>query len=294
MKTSRLPVIAIAVSALLWGMWWIPLRWLGEMGFAPLPLNALLYGAGALVLLPFLLARGGLRRRPPHVLASGIALGFALIAWNLALLHGEVVRVTLLFYLSAVWASLMEWVVLHRRIRLARVVAVLLGLGGAWVLLGDGGGPPVPRSIGDWFGIISGLLFAIAVTVANVTKTLDSAEQTCVAFAAAAIIGFAATFAQFGGLPSSDVTPYAYGAVIGLAVVWLLPISLLLFWGARSLPPGRVSLLMLLGVVPAVLSATYLAVEPFTQIEAVGCALIIASGLIEGVFPDRAELEPLA
>ena len=294
MKTSRLPVIAIAVSALLWGVWWVPLRWLGEMGFAPLPLNALLYGAGALILLPFLLARGGLRRRPPHVLASGIALGFALIAWNLALLHGEVVRVTLLFYLSAVWACLMEWVVLHRRIRLARVVAVLLGLGGAWVLLGGGGGPPVPRGIGDWFGIVSGLLFAIAVTVANVTKALDSAEQTCVAFAAAAIIGFAATLAQFGGLPSPGVTPYAYGAVIGLAVVWLLPISLLLFWGARSLPPGRVSLLMLLGVVAAVLSAIYLAVEPFTQIEAVGCALIIASGLIEGVFPDRAELEPLA
>ena len=294
MKTSRLPVIAIAISALLWGMWWIPLRWLGELGFAPLPLNALLYGAGALVLLPFLLARGGLRRRPPHVLASGIALGFALIAWNLALLHGEVVRATLLFYLSVVWASLMEWVVLHRRIRLTRVVAVLLGLGGAWVLLGGGSGPPVPRCIGDWFGIVSGLLFAIAVTMASVTKALDSAEQTCVAFAAAAIIGFAATLAQSGGLPSPDVAPYAYGAVIGFAAVWLLPISLLLFWGARSLPPGRVSLLMLLEVVAAALSAAYLAAEPFTQIEAAGCGLIIASGLIEGVFPDHAELEPLA
>ena len=294
MKTSRLPVIAIAISALLWGMWWIPLRWLGELGFAPLPLNALLYGAGAVVLLPFLLARGGLRRRPPHVLASGIALGFALIAWNLALLHGEVVRATLLFYLSVVWASLMEWVVLHRRIRLTRVVAVLLGLGGAWVLLGGGSGPPVPRGIGDWFGIVSGLLFAIAVTMASVTKALDSAEQTCVAFAAAAIIGFAATLAQSGGLPSPDVAPYAYGAVIGFAAVWLLPISLLLFWGARSLPPGRVSLLMLLEVVAAALSAAYLAAEPFTQIEAAGCGLIIASGLIEGVFPDHAELEPLA
>ena len=266
MKTSRLPVIAIAISALLWGMWWIPLRWLGELGFAPLP----------------------------HVLASGIALGFALIAWNLALLHGEVVRATLLFYLSVVWASLMEWVVLHRRIRLTRVVAVLLGLGGAWVLLGGGSGPPVPRGIGDWFGIVSGLLFAIAVTMASVTKALDSAEQTCVAFAAAAIIGFAATLAQSGGLPSPDVAPYAYGAVIGFAAVWLLPISLLLFWGARSLPPGRVSLLMLLEVVAAALSAAYLAAEPFTQIEAAGCGLIIASGLIEGVFPDHAELEPLA
>lgn len=294
MRGSHLPVIAIAGSALLWGLWWIPLRWLGGLGFDSLPLNALLYGAGAMVLLPFVARDGGIIKRPPLVLASGIALGFALIAWNLALLHGEVVRATLLFYLSVVWASLMEWVVLHRRPRPVRIIGVLLGLGGAWILLGGDGGPPVPRGIGDWFGLVSGLLFAIAVTIASVTKELDSREQTCVAFITGAVIGCAATLALPGGVPSPTVAPQAYMAVIAVAVVILLPTCLLLFWGARALPPGRVSLLMLLEVVAAAVSASTIAGETFGAKEAAGCGLIMAAGLLEGFFPDREALKPLA
>jgi drug/metabolite transporter (DMT)-like permease len=294
MKSSHLPVIAIGASALLWGIWWIPLRWLGEFGFGPLPLNALLYGAGAIVLLPFIAPKLRGLRGQPEVLASGIALGFALIAWNLALLHGEVVRATLLFYLSVVWANLMEWVVLRRRVRLVRVVAVLLGLGGAWVLLGGDGGPPIPKGVGDWFGIISGLLFAIAVTIASVTKDLDSREQTCIAFVTAAVIGCGATLALPGGIPSPDVLPWTYVAVIAVAVFLLVPTCLLLFWGARFLSPGRVALLMLLEVVAAAISASTIAGEPFGMIEGLGCALIMGSGLLEGVFPGSPENQPTA
>lgn len=294
MRGSHLPVIAIAGSALLWGLWWIPLRWLGGLGFDSLPLNALLYGAGAMVLLPFVMKDGGFAKRPPLVLASGIALGFALITWNLALLHGEVVRATLLFYLSVVWATLMEWVVLHRRPRPVRGIAVLFGLGGAWVLLGGDGGPPVPQGIGDWFGIISGLVFAIAITIANVTEDLDSREQTCVAFITAAVIGCAATLALPSGVPSPMAAPQVYVAVIAIAVVILLPTCLLLFWGARSLPPGRVSLLMLLEVVAAAVSASTIAGETFGAKEAAGCALIMAAGLIEGFFPEPDALKPVA
>jgi drug/metabolite transporter (DMT)-like permease len=294
MMGFSLPVVAIGASALLWGIWWIPLRWLGGLGLDSLPLNALLYGAGAVILLPFVLRKGGLRKRPPLVLASGIALGFALIAWNLALLHGEVVRATLLFYLSVVWASLMEWVVLHRRMRAVRVVAIALGLGGAWVLLGGDGGPPIPRGIGDWFGIVSGLLFAIAVTMASVTEDLDSREQTCVAFVTAALIGLGATLALRGDMSSPVADPALYGAVILVAIVFLVPTCLLLFWGARTLPPGRVSLLMLLEVVAAAVSASSLAGEPFTFKEAAGCALIMAAGLLEGFFPDPEAMRPLA
>jgi drug/metabolite transporter (DMT)-like permease len=294
MMGFSLPVVAIGASALLWGIWWIPLRWLGGLGLDSLPLNALLYGAGAVILLPFVLRKGGLRKRPPLVLASGIALGFALIAWNLALLHGEVVRATLLFYLSVVWASLMEWVVLHRRMRAVRVVAIALGLGGAWVLLGGDGGPPIPRGIGDWFGIVSGLLFAIAVTMASVTEDLDSREQTSVAFVTAALIGLGATLALRGDMPSPVADPALYGAVIVVAIVFLVPTCLLLFWGARTLPPGRVSLLMLLEVVAAAVSASSLAGEPFAFKEAAGCALIMAAGLLEGFFPDPEAMRPLA
>ena len=73
-----------------------------------------------------------------------------------------------------------------------------------------------------------------------------------------------------------------------------MPTCLLLFWGARTLPPGRVSLLMLLEVVAAAVSASTLAGEPFAFKEAAGCGLIMAAGLLEGFFPDPEAMRPLA
>lgn len=287
MSSARLPTLAIAFSALLWGLWWIPLRWLDGLGLGSLPLNVLLYGIGAALLTPLVLHRGGYGRRPLAVLTSGIALGSALIAWNLALLHGEVVRATLLFYLSVVWASLLEWLVLRHRVRASRVFAVLLGLAGAWVLLGGDGQLPVPRDTGDWFGLVSGVLFAISITIASAADELDSLDQTYVAFITAGVLALIATLVRdTGGFPfPAETTKYLL--IGGVAMVWLIPICLLLFWGARYLPPGRVSLILLLEIIAAAVSAALLAGEPFGMKEIVGCLLITASGLVEGWFSER-------
>ena len=56
----------------------------------------------------------------------------------------------------------------------------------------------------------------------------------------------------------------------------------LLLWGARFLEPGRVSLLLLLEVAVAAISAALLAGEPFGPREALGCFLIPAAGALEG------------
>ena len=61
-----------------------------------------------------------------------------------------------------------------------------------------------------------------------------------------------------------------------------LPFTWLLLWGARFLEPGRVSLLLLLEVAVAAVSAALLAGEPFGPREAAGCLLILAAGTLEG------------
>ena len=78
----------------------------------------------------------------------------------------------------------------------------------------------------------------------------------------------------------------AWAALAALA--WLLPVTWLLLWGARFLEPGRVSLLLLLEVAVAAISAALLAGEPFGPREASGCLLILAAGALEGT----AELRP--
>ena len=289
-----LPAAAVALSAGLWGLWWLPLRALAEAGLSGAAVNAALYGITSLALLPWFwrrrrrIAAGGLL-----LLSAGGLFGAALVAWNLALILGEVVRVTLLFYLAPVWATLLALGVLREPVGGLRVVSVALGLAGAVVLLGFVGGLPVPRSGGDWLGLAAGVLFALSVTLVRKGQAIEGFEQTMIAFGSAALFSLLLLLL----LPDQGATfspsVLAWAALAALA--WLLPVTWLLLWGARFLEPGRVTLLLLFEVAVAALSAALLAGEPFGLREAGGCLLILAAGALEGwagLQPVRRQLGP--
>jgi hypothetical protein len=188
------PAGAVALSASLWGLWWLPLRALAEAGLSGPALNAALYGIAGAALAPWL--------------------------WR-------------------------------RRDRVA-----------------------------------AGVLFALSVTLVRKGEAISGLEQTMVSFAAAALL----SLLLLAATPAPD-TPVgaavlAWAALAALA--WLLPCTWLLLWGARFLEPGRVSLLLLLEVAVAALSAALLAGEPFGLREAAGCLLILAAGALEAA----AELRP--
>ncbi len=278
-RATLLPAAAIAFSAILWGLWWLPLRALAETGLSGAAANAALYTTAALALAPLgWLRRAELRRGGLLLLAAAGLFGLALVTWNLALIFGQVVRVTLLFYLAPVWATLLACLVLGERIAPVRVVSVLLGIGGAMVLLGFADGLPLPRSAGDWLGLATGVLFALSITLVRKGQGIDGRDQTLVAFAVAALLSLAMLLVW----PVADGPPLAALGWAALAsMVWLLPLTWLLLWGAGHLDPGRVSLLLLLEVVVAAASATLIAGEPFGLREAAGCVLIMTAGALE-------------
>jgi drug/metabolite transporter (DMT)-like permease len=286
-RSALLPAGAVALSAALWGLWWLPLRALSEAGLTGPAVNLALYGIASLVLLPWFwrrrrrLAAGGLL-----LLGAGGLFGAALVSWNLALIHGEVVRVTLLFYLAPIWATVLAVALLGERVGRERVVSVVLGLSGAVVLLGLGSGLPLPRSLGDWLGLAAGALFALSVTLVRKGEAIEGLEQTMVSFATAAVLSLALLLLT--PLPTAPIGPALLAWAALAALVWLLPTTWLLLWGARFLEPGRVSLLLLFEVAVAALSAALLAGEPFGLREAVGCILILAAGAMEGAAELRA------
>jgi drug/metabolite transporter (DMT)-like permease len=275
------PTGAVALSAALWGLWWLPLRALSEAGLSGPAVNAALYGIASVVLLPLFwrrrrrLAEGGLL-----LLGAGSLFGAALVCWNLALILGEVVRVTLLFYLAPVWATLLALGVLGEPIGRERAASVVLGLAGAVVLLGFAGGLPLPRSAGDWLGLAAGVLFAASVTLVRKGHATSGLEQTLVSFATAAMLSLALLLILPHQTSTAGAVVLVWAALAALA--WLLPVTWLLLWGARFLEPGRVSLLLLLEVAVAAISAALLAGEPFGLREAAGCILIVAAGALEG------------
>jgi drug/metabolite transporter (DMT)-like permease len=292
-RAPGLAAAAVALSASLWGVWWLPLRALAEAGLTGPALNAALYGIACVVLLPWYwrrrarLAAGGLL-----LLGAGGLFGAALVSWNLALILGEVVRVTLLFYLAPVWATLLALALLREPVGRLRVVSVVLGLAGAVILLGFAGGPPLPRSLGDWLGLAAGVLFALSVTLVRKGQATSGLDQTLVSFAAAALL--ALLLLPVTPPPGGPIafSVLAWAALAALA--WLLPCTWLLLWGARFLEPGRVSLLLLLEVAVAATSAALLAGEPLGLREAAGCLLILAAGALEGAAELRPARRPLS
>jgi drug/metabolite transporter (DMT)-like permease len=162
------------------------------------------------------------------------------------------------------------------------------------VLLGFAGGLPLPRAAGDWLGLAAGVLFALSVTLVRKGQAIQGFEQTLVSFAAAALLSLALLVAMPDQTSTVDTTILVWAALAALA--WLLPVTWLLLWGARFLEPGRVSLLLLLEVAVAAVSAALLAGEPFGLREAAGCVLIVAAGALEGwseLRPGRREVAAL-
>ena len=291
MRWSASPPAIVAVAAVFWGLWWLPLRGLQDLvepGIGPAALNLWLYAVAALVLLPVLWARRGRLAMGGLPLAvAAVLFGLAIIAWNGALQTGQVVRVTLLFYLAPIWGTLLERIVLGESVGGRRLVAIALGFGGALVLLADGW-PPVPRALGDWLGLGAGMVFAGSATAARYGR-VDSRALTALAFLAAAVVaGAAAAFAtDRPALPSLG----SLGWIAAVSLLWLVPVTWALLWGAGRLDPGRLALLMLLEVVAAAVSAALLAGEPFGLREAAGCVLILAAGALEALGQRNARSE---
>jgi len=272
------PATVVAVSAVFWGLWWLPLRSLGATGLGPMALNFWLYMLAALALLPMLWAlRAKAVAGGVPLLLSAALFGVAILAWNGALQTGEVVRVTLLFFLMPVWATVLGRLFLAEPMGGRRVAAICFGIGGALVLLAEAW-PPVPKALGDWLGLSSGMLFAGSATAARFGR-VDGRVLTALAF----LIG-SALAAIVVGLGPEPAFPPSLGALLPVAAValfWLMPITWAQLWGSGRMDPGRLALLMLLEVVAAAVSAALLTDEPFGLREAAGCVLILAAGALE-------------
>lgn len=285
---AHVPSTAVAVSAIIWGLWWIPIRWLGESGLHGTWASFGVYAVSLLLFVPLgWLRRDTLRAGGVPLLLTGALFGLMMVLWNHAVLIGEVVRVVLLFYLAPVWATVLGVLVLGERVGRWRLVSIVLGLSGAAVVLGFEGGLPLPRAAAEWMGLAAGFLFALSATLARRAPDVSDVDKSTVSFVAA--LAAALVLAAFDPAPAPglavmlDAAPLAAFA----AFAWMLPATFLVFWGASRLDPGRVSLLLLFEVVAAAISAAILTDEPFGAREIAGCVLILLAGVVEGVSAPR-------
>ena len=277
------PSLAIFVAASVWGIYWLPLRWMESQG---------LEGAWAVAffnLLPVpVLAVWIWRRQSPGLwrvaLLVGLLSGSGMGCYALGLVYSTVVRATMLFYLTPVWGTLLGLLWLGERVEWSRWTAIALGLAGLALLLSGGDGAGLPLNAGDGLALLSGLLWAGAATVIRANPAGPVAAMTMCQFLFAGLtaLAFALLALENPAAPAAG----AFGASLPIALVgsigMIMPSVLAIFWAQRRVYPGRGGLLMMSEVVVAVLSATLLLPEEImAPLQWVGAAMIVGACLVE-------------
>ena len=275
--------VIVAASGAFWGLWWIPLRFLESHGLVGNWANVILNVAATLIVLPIVIVRSWPSRQDlGRLLVVGLLAGFTFATWNHALIYGSVVRVTLLFYLSPIWATAFGILLLRDPVGPMRILSILLGFAGASMVLEFHGILPVPRNAAEWLALACGVTFALVTVYIRKTHDVGALQKTL------ANSLFAVPFA-LGYLLIAPAPPPALVTVIGalplilLSCVWLVPVGFLILWGAGRLDPGRISILLLFEVLASAISAALFANEPFGWHEGIGCVLILSAGLLEGI-----------
>lgn len=278
----------MAVGAL-WGLYWLPLRALNAIVKAGPWVTFVVLVPACIVLAP---AAWRAHKRQQTISKRGlasVALGGASFAlYSIALLYGQVAVVILLFYLTPVWSTLVARFVLGWPISGRRYAAIACGLVGiALVLYTAYGGLPIPHTIGDWLGLLSGLLWALAST-GMYTHSRTGALATNFIFCAGAIVTALIMALALGGtitLPQLAPTAYvqatAWVLLIG-GLWWALALAALM-WATQRLWPGRVGILLMSEAVVGALSAALFAAEPFDTLMIAGTALVVGAGVLETV-----------
>ena len=284
MRHARLtgPELAIVVSGALWGLYWIPVRYLEARGVGVVWLTLAVFVVGLVLLVPLLNRWPGARAAfTPRMMVTGLLTGGAFVLYSISIALTEVVAAILLFYLSPVWATVLGRLVLGERLTGARLAALVLGLGGLWVVLGAESGVPLPRNAGDWLALAAGVAWAYG----TIRVHQDAAAAPIAHVTALFVGGTLATlvvallpFVSVGPVPAATVVP----AAIVIAVAALSVASALgILWAVRLVSPGRAGLLMMMEVITGLASAAAFASEPFGPTQVVGSMLIVAAALVE-------------
>ncbi|MGK2953442.1 MAG: DMT family transporter [Thiobacillus sp.] len=272
-------VSALLGGAVLWGLFWWPLKELNAAGIHGSFVQAVAYGLPALVLLPWAMRNPPRRNQIGLLLLIALLGGWANASFASSLTYGSVVRVLLLFYLAPVWTILAARVFLGEAFTRLRLTAMALALAGLALTLG---GPEVfdaPLSAIDLLALSSGLAFALNNVAVRAGHDLPDAARGVAVFAGCAAISLGFMGWNDQSVPTLDA-PHLL-ALAALALLWVLPGTLATFYGVARLDAGKAAILLLAELVVGVVSAVLIGGEVLSLHEAVGGALILTAAIIE-------------
>ena len=285
-STNGLAKFACIYAGAIWGIFWIPLRGVNEVGVHNLWASVIWFALPTILLLPVTayrwqsIMRGGMTLQITVILS-----GLAMLCYTLAFLYTDVIRAIMLYYLTPVWGTLIAAVVLKEMITLQRIIAIILAFMGMWIMFGLGVNFPIPKNFGDWMGLLAGIIWAIAIVRIRKYEKLNGMDLTIGFFFWGMIAAFIISLIIVPeNAPSWPQITSTLPWLIPFIIIFLIPGAFTSLWGPKYVSPGLAGLLMMIEIPFGTISATIFADEIIGSKEMWGIVLITSAGLIEPVY----------
>ncbi len=281
-KQKALAILGLLSGAVTWGLIWYPYRLLERQGISGELASFITYSVALVLGAVFLFGPlRQIRKAPPILLWIGLTAGWANLAYVLAVIHGEVMRVLLLFYLAPLWTVMFSRFLLGERLNLYGYLVILLSLGGAVVMLWrPESGWPMPRNQAEWLGLSAGFMFALTNVLARRAQDLDIRVKSLTVWAGVSLLSLVPLLYRPVRL---DVALTPSSAMLLLAVgLVLYVVTLTVQFGLTHTPANQAIVIFLFELVVAAASAYLLAHEAMSLQEWVGGAMIVAASLFSG------------
>lgn len=278
---NLLPVGALLLSATMWGVLWYPLRLLESQGLAGLWTSLIMYSAAGLVAVPWM-RRGITQLSGQWGLIAGLMLvsGWANIAFILAVIDGNVLRVLLLFFLSPLWTVILGRLFLNERLGVLGAITLFIAMIGAVLMLWRSDtGLPMITSTSDFYALTAGMAFAVGnVLVRKMRDVPAMAKAASVWWGVAimAVIWIATVDIAIPSVTSNWV--YAQAILLGFAGMVLMTMAVQ--YGVTRMPVQRSAVILLFELVAGAISAQLLTNEVVLPQEWWGGGLILVAGYL--------------
>lgn len=273
----RLAIASLLFSASLWGLIWYPLRLLNDAGMSAVWSSLVMYVAAGILTIPILRRQAKLvSQHRVDLFALAVAAGITNVAFVVALIEGEVMRVMLLFYLSPLWTVLLGRWWLGERLSGSAMILFGVAMCGSVVMLWNPVmGWPWPHGLADWLAIMASLAFSINNVLARKLGHVSLGVKTGVVWWGVVATSIIVLVWQQAPMPDVTLSTWAGATLLGLLGITAMTIAVL--YGVGKMPVYRSSVIMLFELVVAAIAAWLLTDEVMSLQEWLGGSLILVA-----------------
>lgn len=281
-SSQHLAVFGLLFGALGWGIIWFPYRMMAEAGISGAASSFYTYCIATMIAgIYFAKYWRGLFELPLSIVWLSIVAGWTNLAYVLAVIDGEVMRIMLLFYLSPLWTLILAHFWLKEKTPLNGYIAIAVSLLGAFIMLYD---PqvshlPLPKNTAEWLALSSGMGFSLTNVITRRSTHLSIRAKSFAVWVGVLAVSMVFIALTKEAFPTPSFLNASNWLLIILIALLLMAATLLVQYGVTQIPATRASVIFLFELVVAAIASYYLAHETMAINEWIGGSLIVLAAI---------------